>query len=288
MSWHATARSVAQRAGLDPRYVRRFRWITKTRAVISAGASLRENVKFIALDPETANFTYELANADELASWVAAAAHTDKAAAQAALDELRTDDILRQRLRAATRGHWLWSKRMPPYGKRAGWYALARLIKPRLAIETGVHDGLGSLLLLRALERNSPEGSDGRLVAFDVNPAAGWLVGADPRWDLRIEPSRAGLESTLADGQPLGLFIHDSLHTYENERFELATAARHLAPGGVLVSDNVHGTSAFADTCSEFALESAVFQERSLRHFYRGGAFGAAWAAPLSATSCGT
>lgn len=277
MSWQATARAAVQRVGVDPRYLRRLRWIAKARAIRSVGAPLRSNLRFALLDPEPANFTYELANEGELAEWIAAAASCARALADGLLQEVRSDEVLAQRLDRATARRWLWAKRRPPYGTRAGWYAIARITKPRLIVETGVHDGLGSSLLLRALERNSEEGAHGRLTSFDVNPAAGWLVGSHPLWELRIEPTREGLAHVLAAGPPLGVFIHDSLHTYENERFELRAAAAHLGPGGVLISDNAHGTAAFAETCAESGLHSAVFHERSRGHFYPGGAVGAGW-----------
>ena len=47
------------------------------------------------------------------------------------------------------------------------------------------------------------------------------------------------------------MFIHDSLHTYEHERWELATAGAHLAADGVLISDNVHVTPALSECSAE-------------------------------------
>jgi predicted O-methyltransferase YrrM len=275
MSWHGTARGAAQRLGLDPRYVRRLRWISKARAVSSVGAPLHTNLSFVLTDPEPHNFTYDLANEDVLAAWVQAVSDADAGETERVLAEARDDRVLRDRLGAATQGHWWWSKAAPPFGKRLGWYALVRLIRPAVIIEAGVHDGLGSLVLLRALERNAEEGAEGRLTSFDVNPAAGWLAGSDSRWELRIEATRDGLWGVLAVSPPVGIFIHDSLHTYDNELWELRTVAPRLAPGGVLVSDNVHATRALAETCQEFGLEYSEFVERPAGHFYPGGAMGA-------------
>ena len=275
MSWHARGREAAQRLGLDPRYLRRLRWIAKANAVREVGGRVHRNLGFVLTDPEPDNFTYELANEDELAAWVAAVSGEQLDRAAAALAEPEADQVLRSRLHESAGARWWWSKPEPPLGKRRAWYALARLVRPALIVETGVHDGLGSLLLLRALERNAAEGVEGRLVSFDVNPAAGWLVDADPRWDLRIESGRHGLPVALASDDPVGIFIHDSLHTYDNERWELRTVAPHLAPGGVLVSDNVHVTRALAETCDEFGLEYHEVAERPADHFYPGGAMGA-------------
>lgn len=276
MPWHARARALAQRFGLDPRYVRRLRWISKARAVRRVGASVHRHLRFVLTDPEPDNFTYELANEAELAAWVQAVSGCAAAEVQRALAEPDADPVLSARLReTAGRRQW-WSKPRPPFGKRRGWYALVRLLRPALVVESGVHDGLGSLLLLRALERNAAAGNQGRLVSFDVNPAAGWIAGPDPRWELRIESSRTGLPLLLAGGEAVGMFIHDSLHTYEHERWELATAGGRLAPGGVLISDNVHVTPALAECGAALALDCHVFVERPIGHFYPGAAMGAA------------
>jgi hypothetical protein len=280
MSWQARARERAQSIGLDPRYVRRGRWIAKTAAVRRVGAPVHEHLRYVLTDPEPANCTYNLKNEDELTAWVAGVARVGPAVAAAALAEPRDDSELHARLREATRGHWLWSKREPPFGRRAAWYALARLQVPELVVETGVHDGLGSLLLLRALERN---GGEGRLVAFDINPAAGWIPGSHPRYELRIEAAVDGLPAVLAAGPPVGLFIHDSLHSYDNERAELELGAARLAPGGVLLTDNAHGTRALADVCAGHGLRYSEFFERPRRHFHPGGGMGAGVAAPAPA-----
>lgn len=224
-------------------------------------------------DPEPDNYTYELANEGDLRAWVAEVTGADAERVAALFAEPRADAGLASRVRDATAGHWWWTKPAPPFGKRLAWYALVRLLEPSLVVETGVHDGLGSLLLLRALERN---GGGGRLVSFDINPTAGWLVSAEARgaWELRIESTRDGLAGVLARGG-LGLFIHDSLHTYEHEHFELSLAADHLASGGVLLTDNAHGTRALADLCAERGLTYREFHERPRGHFYPGGAIGA-------------
>ncbi len=266
---------MVQRLGLDPRYLRRWRWISKARAVRGVGASVTANLGYVLIDPEPHNFSYELANEDQLIAWVDSVTRCEPGEAERTLAEGRGDRILRERLRAATSRHWAWSKREPPFGKRLAWYALVRLLAPSLVIETGVHDGLGSLLLLRALERNAQAGAEGRLVSFDINPAAGWLVGPDPRWELRIESTRVGLPKLLAGVPEVDLFIHDSLHAYEHELFELRTVAPQLAPLGLLVSDNVHSTPALTQTCAEFGLDYHEFVERPLAHFYTGGAMGA-------------
>jgi predicted O-methyltransferase YrrM len=273
--WHARARVIAQAVGVEPRSFRRLRWIYKARVVHGYGASLSANLRFILLDPEPHNFTYEIVNGDDLAHWVASVAETDFEAAVLHLEEPASDAELEGRLRRATSGHWLWTKRFPPFGKRLGWYALVRLIKPRLVVETGVHDGLGSLLLLRALERNVQEGHPGRLVSFDVNPAAGWLVGSHPLWSFRIQASRDALLEMLCDRAEIDMFLYDGWHSYECERAELQMVAPHLTQSGVLLSDDAQVTGALADVCQANALRYLTVSLQSHKHFHPGAVLGA-------------
>lgn len=275
LPWHATARAVAQRLGLDPRHVRRWRWLYKARTVRRNRAKVMQNLPFVLLDPEPDNFTYPIANVDELPPWVAAVAGCDLQLAERLIAEPTCDRALHARLRDATAGRWMWTKRRPEFGKRLGWYALARVVRPALIIETGVHDGLGSMLLLRALEHNEADGHPGRLVSFDVNPTAGWLVGNDPRWDLRIQSSREGMPQVIEQAGEVGMFIYDGWHSYDDERRDLEAAAGHLADDGILLSDDAQVTHALADLCQESEFEYFEFQEIPVGHFYPGAVLGA-------------
>jgi predicted O-methyltransferase YrrM len=261
--------------GVDPRYLRRLRWLQKARSVRSSNASLTRHWRFVLLSPEPHNFTFEIANLDELAQWAAAVADSSFDHAQAALDEVARDAVLAARLRAATSGRWWWTTRAPAFGKRLGWYALARMLRPRLVVEVGVDDGLGSLLLLRALERNAAEDHPGRLVSFDVNPAAGWLVDGRSLWDLRIESSSVGLPRLLEQEGELDLFIYDGWHSHAAERADLESAFPRLRPDGVLLSDDSQVTRALPEFCVEHGLELFEFHEIPLEHFHPGAVLAA-------------
>jgi predicted O-methyltransferase YrrM len=243
--------------------------------VRQSGASIRRHWRFVLSDPEPDNFTYGIANESELAQWVATVAGCDLRSAATYVAEPALDPVLKTRLREATAGRWLWTRPSPAFGKRLGWYALARAIRPRLIIETGVHDGLGSLLVLRALERNAGDGDPGRLVSFDINPKAGWLVGSHPSWELRIQSSREGLPEVLDAARHVDMFVYDGWHSYEDERWDLETAARHLAIEGVLLSDDAQVTQALSDVCREKDLAYLEFQEVPAQHFYPGAVLAA-------------
>jgi hypothetical protein len=84
-------------------------------------------------------------------------------------------------------------------------------MKPRLVVESGVQDGLGSLAILRALARNHEDGHPGRLLSVDILATAGWLVPEIERsaWELVIGSADDVLEHSLK-GERVGLFIEDT------------------------------------------------------------------------------
>src|SRR6185503_19685891 len=43
------------------------------------------------------------------------------------------------------------------YGRRLGWYAIMRALKPRLCVETGTDKGLGTCVMAAAIMRNARE-----------------------------------------------------------------------------------------------------------------------------------
>jgi predicted O-methyltransferase YrrM len=230
-------------------------------------------IRYLATGTELSNFTYDISNEGELAQVVAAALDTDVRTVVQYLEELRQDEWLEGELGALLRDH---GRRVRPiFGRRAGWYAAARVVRPRTAVETGVHDGLGSAVLLRALERNASEGAQGRLMSFDIVPAAGWLVPERlrSRWDLFVGDARKLLPHVLQHVE-VDLFVHDSDHSYDHERFELKSVGVHASDGAVMITDNAQGGPAFEEFCVEQGAEPHVFIERPSRHFYPGAGLG--------------
>ncbi|HSH81630.1 MAG TPA: class I SAM-dependent methyltransferase [Herpetosiphonaceae bacterium] len=131
-------------------------------------------------------------------------------------------------------------------------YLLCRAVKPRVVVETGVGYGVISSFILQALEVNG----QGCLHSIDLPPiwpGAERLVGVlvperlRPRWRLHKGPSRRLLPAVLAQAGQVDLFIHDSLHTYHNMRWELATVTPSLARPAVVIVDDANENAAFAE-----------------------------------------
>jgi Methyltransferase domain len=108
-----------------------------------------------------------------------------------------------------------------------------------------------------------------------VNPAAGWLVGEHPLWQLRIQSSDEGLAQVVSPADPVDMLIYDGWHTFEAEYADLRVAAEHLRPEGVLVSDDAQVTRALARLCEELGIDYSEFQELPVDHFYPGAVLAA-------------
>jgi Methyltransferase domain len=258
----------------------RFNFGQKTATLRRYDVSLRHHpilaAKYLLLDPEIDNFTYDIANEDELVNFLSETLRSDRQEIERYAAEIRKDPELNRLLRKRLRRR-LDRKHRPRLGRRVGWYVIARALKPRVIVETGIHDGLGSVLLLRALDRNAGEGREGRLISFDVNPQAGWLVSERlrGRWQPVYEATVAALEGAI-QGMAVGMIVHDSEHTYECEHFELTAAVSHAGPTLALVSDNAHATSALRDVAADLGIDYRFFRERPRRHFYPGAGIGLA------------
>jgi hypothetical protein len=163
-------------------------------------------------------------------------------------------------------------------------WCLTRHLQPKNVVETGVAHGVTSRFILEALERNGR----GHLSSIDLPPIerdrrldVGVAVGdryAD-RWSYIKGPSRLRLPKLLARLGEIDLFIHDSLHSARNVRFELDRAWAHLRPGGALVVDDIDANWGFASFTQAFSGYQSLICEAEplhpdLRRFNKKGLFG--------------
>ena len=108
---------------------------------------------------------------------------------------------------------------------RAIW-CLVRRLRPRNVVETGVAHGVTSRFILEGLEKNGMA-IFGVLIGHQWNlsgkPKLAWLlmVGFKERWSYISGSSRRRLPSVLGQLGEIDLFVHDSLHSARNVRFEM-------------------------------------------------------------------
>lgn len=224
---------------------------------------------------ELDNFYYDLTelNRVELASTVALVCGVDPEVPSRLIDELRRDAFLRTHVQS------LWAKEVSmkdaqvAFGRRMGWYAFVRILKPRLVVETGVHQGVGSCVVASALLRNAEEGSPGRYLGTDINPHAGILFrGAfATTGDILYGDS---IESLRTIDQPIDVFINDSDHSAEYEAREYETVAGRLSEASLVLGDNSHVTSKLQEFAWGQRRPYLFFAERPEGHWYPGGGIG--------------
>ena len=131
-------------------------------------------------------------------------------------------------------------------------YALCKIIKPEIVVETGVAYGISSAYILQALHENDK----GTLYSID-NVFKPWesreMIGnAIPknlqnRWKLTVGTSSEKLEKIFQSIEKADIFLHDSLHTYKNMLLEFQTAWPFIKNNGYLLSDDIGDNNAFLE-----------------------------------------
>jgi hypothetical protein len=150
---------------------------------------------------------------------------------------------------------------------RAAW-CLVRHLKPKKVVETGVAHGMTSRFVLEALKRN---GNGGRLWSIDLPPfekewraqvgAAVDVAGADRyagMWTYIAGSSRRKLPKLLAGLGTIDLFIHDSLHSERNVRFELERAWAAMPGRGAFLVDDADANWGFKNFTETFPVQQSM------------------------------
>lgn len=226
---------------------------------------------------EITNFTYDLdpTNLRYLASLIADIENIKISEAVAYIRELEEDNALRKHIADMTAKNEFshFSDSTARYGRRVGWYVFARVLKPKIIMETGIDKGLGSCVLTAALMKNKDEGFEGRYFGTDINPKAGYLLAGDYAnfGKILYGDSIQSLESFEG---VIDLFINDSDHSEVYEAEEYRTVENKLSEHAILLGDNSH----CSDKLLEFSLRTnrrfVFFQEKPLDHWYPGAGIG--------------
>ena len=178
---------------------------------------------------ETTNYTYDLdkLNLDQLCWFVAAVTGAEIGQVRAWTQELNKDEDLFGELtrRLSSNPTWRVCATEPHWARRLGWYAIVRATEPEHVVETGTHLGLGSCIIAAALLKNG----HGRLTTIDVDADSGYLI-TEP-WAEVIDRRTGSSVTELAGMRDVGVFLHDSLHTYDYETSELAAVQAEPAAG---------------------------------------------------------
>jgi len=149
------------------------------------------------------------------------------------------------------------------------YYAVTRKLEPNTIVETGVCNGVSTLAVLLAIQKNEsgrlysidyPFRADESLAEFrqetfdnyggaaipnDEDP--GWIIPTELRshWDLIIGKSQKELPKLITELESVDLFIHDSEHSYPCMMFEYELAYEWLSDSGMILSDDITWNDAF-------------------------------------------
>lgn len=227
------------------------------------------------LHTENDNFYYALttSNQADLASLIAAVTGDDLPLIRQFMDELLLDDSLRLHIESNWANESTMRDASLGYGRRIGWYAFVRALKPRLVVETGVHQGLGSCVLTAALLRNVKEGYPGQYIGTDIDAKAGALFSGTYKdvGEILYGDSINSLEKLRG---PIDIFINDSDHNATYEALEYETIRRKLGHNSLILGDNSHASASLR----EFALGEhrpfIFFKEEPADHWYPGAGIG--------------
>jgi len=237
---------------------------------------LRNTLSWLFASRELSNFTYHLSpnNVRYLAHMISTVTKCPVPRVQTYFEELQSNEELinrvRSRLLANGLRHSCDSSVM--FGRRLGWYAFVRILKPRIVVETGVDKGLGAVVLCAALLRNQAEGVPGQYFGTDINPRAGILFGEpyDRVGQILYGDSLLSLETIPS----VDLFINDSDHSADYERREYEAILSKLSPEAVILGDNSHATDVLARFSEANSRAFLFFKEQPARHWYPGAGIG--------------
>jgi predicted O-methyltransferase YrrM len=260
------------------RFARFFAFPGRAKSVFRFNLKLlTTSARWLLKSREYTNYTYHLSprNLKHLAHWVAAVTDTSPLDCEKYILEVLMDEDLNHQVLEAT----LHSKRAGTadreirIGRRAGWYAIIRAVKPLHVVETGTDKGLGSIVIAAALLRNG----SGKLTTIDINPSSGYLanMGKYPSvCNFEIGDSLAILAGITS---PIDIFIHDSDHSPAHEAGEYAMVENLLSERAIVISDNAHATDELLNWSARRNWYFAFFAENPLNHWYPGAGIGAAW-----------
>jgi len=235
-------------------------------------------LRWLCTSREWTNFTFHVTehNLREMAEFVHLVTGAPRETARCYLDEGLADTGLRRHVAEVTAAvpFCAFADREARFGRRLGWYALARILKPRVVVESGVDKGLGTCLLAAALLRNEADGSPGKAYALDIEPGAGWLVR--PPYSSAVEFRVGDSHATLRQmSEQIDLFVHDSDHSYQHEAGEYRIIQERLSDEAVVVSDNAHKSTALMDFAASVGRDYYFCPERPENEFYPAGGIGA-------------
>jgi len=214
--------------------------------LLKIGQITKLSFKWLFTSKETTNFTYDLTelNKKYLIQIISHITKKPYPQIEKYIQEIESNKKLKAHIFNETKmsNQSYKSDKTIYFARRIGWYAIARAIKPKIIVETGVDKGLGSCILISALLENKKEGHMGYYYGTDINPKAGYLVTNEYKKFGEILYGDS-INSLKKFNKKIDLFINDSDHSDDYEYKEYLTIESKISDSAVILGDNSHCTT---------------------------------------------
>ena len=224
---------------------------------------------------ELSNYYYDLneKNQADLASLISAITQTSITKVEEFFNEIQNNEKLRAHISSSWAGDPSMADAKLGYGRRIGWYAFIRILKPKVIIETGVHHGVGSCVIATALIKNLEEGYPGRYFGTDIDKNAGMLFVNEFAEVGTILFGDSIYSLKLIENQ-IDVFINDSDHSADYEMQEYETIKSLLSTNALILGDNSHVTDSLRKFSQINQRKFIFFREVPKDHWYPGAGIG--------------
>ena len=224
---------------------------------------------------EFSNYYYDLneSNRSDLASLISAITETPFKQVEALFDELENNENLRAHISNSWARDPMMSDAKLGYGRRLGWYAFIRILKPKIVVETGVHHGVGSCVITSALIKNAEDGFIGQYFGTDIDKNAGKLL-VQPYSKFGKILYGDSINSLKQLNESVDIFINDSDHSGEYEKLEYETINSKLSANALILGDNSHATNSLHTFSQSTERKFIFFKEIPKKHWYPGAGIG--------------
>ena len=234
-------------------------------------------IKWAINSKEDTNFTYNISDTNilYLAHTISVVTETDYKTVLRYMEEAENDAELKDTIITATKDSPFgrYADLEVRFGRRLGWYAFVRVLKPKIVIETGVDKGLGSILICSALLKNKEEGFEGKYYGTDINLDAGYLLTG--KYKEVGEILYGDSINTLSHfPKNIDIFINDSDHSADYEYQEYLAIKKIITDKTIILGDNSHCTNKLAIFSNETDRNFLFFQEVPKDHWYPGAGIG--------------
>jgi predicted O-methyltransferase YrrM len=236
--------------------------------------NIKKSIIWLFKNSEFTNFLYEITplNRNQMIGTISSISNKSISEVEQYFSELENDIEFKKDLDTKI-NRLPRSKELPspiPFGRRVVWYALIRIYKPNVIVETGTDKGIGSLVIQKAIEKNG----NGVLYTLDKDRHSGSMFDES---DLKKIKFLIGdsLES-IKSIKDVDLFIHDSDHSAEHERNEYLAVSPKLTQNALVISDNSHVTNVLFQWSKETNKKFIFINETPLDHWYPGAGVGIA------------